>query len=307
MARPANLYEELAKFSNEDSLNKTASVKSAEQIRNELDEIGYSSEKIESLAQEIFGFCKSAEEVVNNEDDTVEEKETLEDTAVADTPEDEVKDKAIAVIEEKVEDLQDAVDVLKEIDGNGEDVQALDEAVEEVKTAFEALGFMKTAAEDEGEEVEKTEEEVEEKPDVDTDTAMATVEEKVMELAQAVDDLKEVEGVDVEKAEDAVINAAAAYADYRMMKVAEEAMAILDNADEETKDAIITDAYNKAGEVLQANGIDLVSYIASKLDNPDLAPDIAETVTKLAIISGRNEYEVADDVVGTVIAKVTSE
>ena len=307
MARPANLYEELAKFSNEDSLNKTASVKSAEQIRNELDEIGYSSEKIESLAQEIFGFCKSAEEVVNNEDDTVEEKETLEDTAVADTPEDEVKDKAIAVIEEKVEDLQDAVDVLKEIDGNGEDVQALDEAVEEVKTAFEALGFMKTAAEDEGEEVEKTEEEVEEKPDVDTDTAMATVEEKVMELAQAVDDLKEVEGVDVEKAEDAVINAAAAYADYRMMKVAEEAMAVLDNADEETKDAIITDAYNKAGDVLQANGIDLVSYIASKLDNPDLAPDIAETVTKLAIISGRNEYEVADDVVGTVIAKVTSE
>ena len=315
MARPQNLYEELTKLQSDDSLTKTASTKDANQIRQELDEINFSSEKIETLTNELFGITKSAEEVVNPQQEQ-QQGQSVEETATEApqpapeaeaTPEDQVKEEAISTIENSIGTLENAVETLKavETEETAQPVEQVQQAVEGVKQAFEMFGFTKVAEEGEEEPSDENQEE-----------AMEEVENKVIELAQAVDELKESTDTDTSEAENAVMEIAAAYKDLKMIKIAEEEAEAeaaeaaieeaLDDATEEEVENIISDAYDKAGEILEENGVTLEDYIESKVDDPEVAEEVADTVAKLAAISGQNMYKVADDVLGTLMEKFST-
>lgn len=130
-----------------------------------------------------------------------------------------------------------------------------------------------------------------------------TVEEKVKDSSAKTEEKKEEDKPAQPKAEETKKEAAESEETDKKTEGEETPKAKTEEKKEETKEAsefseeeIIKVAYDIAGEKLASVGVSVADYVFSKIASEEMAIFIADKAEKLAFISDKNAYQVADDI-----------
>jgi hypothetical protein len=75
---------------------------------------------------------------------------------------------------------------------------------------------------------------------------------------------------------------------------------------EEDQDNIVKLAYEHVEEAFAQNGFDLFDYVSSRIDNEKVAEFITDKSEKLAYVSEKNSFQVADDIIQSIFEQMNS-
>ena len=274
---------------------KASSEKDSFEIRQQLEGCGYSSEKLATIAEEVLGIFskKAAEEVIEGVTDQVVPSgeqaaaETLEDNVVGsdEALAGDAKDAAIAAAESSIADAASAVETLK--------------AVTEVED---------TNVPEEGAEAIAPEDQTADNPVLNDDAAQVTASKKSSGIAKKAEEESDEEKKEDKKDSDEEKSEEESEEDEEEKEAMEEFNRIMKEGSAEEKEALIKLAYDQVAIDMAGKGVSLPGYINSQLggNNQVLAFEIAENAEKLAFLSGKNYFRVADDILVGIMEKSAS-